>query len=71
MWLSLLGSAFPLILKIVGYFIEKMIKDADKKEKALKAFMEFVGQLEYSLEDSAKLRNSAKLQKERLKKLIK
>ena len=68
--LTIITTVLPFALKIIGYFVDKKIKEGKLTEEARKAFLSFLGAIEPSLKDSARLRKSAQSQMERLKEQL-
>jgi len=64
---AIITMILPIILKTLGYFIDKGIKDAEKQKEAREAYIGFIRKIENSFTDSARLRKSAKSQIEWLK----
>lgn len=64
---TIIVMMLPMILKVLGFFIDKGIKDANKKKAAKDAYINFIRKVEISFTDSARLRKSAQAQIERLK----
>lgn len=60
---AIISVILPSLLKVVGYFIEKGIKNAENKRKARNAYYGFIKEIEGSFTDSARLRKSAQLQR--------
>jgi len=69
--LTVITTILPLVLKILGYFVDKKIKEGKLSEEARKAYLNFLSSIEPSLTDSARLRKSSQSQIERLKEQLK
>lgn len=57
----------PWALKLIGYFIEKEVKDGKIKKETRVSYLDFLKNMEPSLGDSARLRRESQSQIERLK----
>lgn len=69
--LTIITTVLPFALKIIGYFVDKKIKEGKLTEEARKSYMSFLESIEPSLKDSARLRKSAQSQMDRLKEQLK
>lgn len=65
---TIITAVLPILLKTLGYFIDKGIKDAKERKEAREAYVGFIRKIEGSFTDSARLRKSAQAQIKALKK---
>ena len=66
----MIKNLLPIILKVVTYFVETLITDKAEKDKAHRAFNDFLATLEDAGLKSVRLRESVKSQRDRLKKRL-
>ncbi len=69
--LSIIMTVLPFALKMIGYFVDKKIKEGKLTAEARKSYMNFLESIEPALKDSARLRKSAQSQMDRLKEQLK
>ena len=69
--LSIVIKALPFLLKIIGFFVDKKIKEGKLTEDARRSYIAFLESIEPALKDSARLRKSAQSQMGRLKEQLK
>lgn len=68
---AIIKMILPTLLSLIGYFIEKGIKDDKQKAEARREYSSFLSKIEPSFADSSRIRSSIKNQRrELLKKII-
>ena len=69
--LTVITMVLPLVLKIIGIFVNKKIEQGKLSKEARKAYLDFLSHIEPALTDSARLRKSSQSQMDRLKEQLK